>query len=166
MTRLGWCKACASPLVKAINKKLAAGESYTAVAEWCKSKDFPITRQKLADHREHITDPRQTFVENARRNPTIKNNVSNDEFLQAVIDTATAKIEADPDAIGVAHGLKAVQIRESRGQKQGNFLFIIAQTMTGALPTTNPAPELIEGEWSEDVRQDLSTERPLLAGSR
>lgn len=149
MTTLGRCKVCASPLLKDINKRLVNNESHPAVAAWCATKGFSVTRQKIGDHKKHITDPRQTFVEHARRNPAIKANVSNDEFLQAVIDVAATKIEADPDAIGVQHGLKAVQIREGRHQSQNNYLLIIAQKLT-ALPTTQPVA-LIEGEWHEET---------------
>lgn len=147
MTTLGRCKVCASSLLKDINKRLANDQSFQSVADWCKAKGFPVTRQKLADHKKHITDPRQTLVEHSRRNPAIKSNVSNDDFLQAVIDVSAAKIEADPDSIGVMHGLKAVQIREARREKSVNVLMLLARAFTGNIET-QPV-ELIEGSYTE-----------------
>lgn len=146
MGATGFCKACSSPLAKQINQRLAADESLSAIVTWCKGRDFTVTRQTLARHKEHITDPRQTFVEKARRNPAIRNGVSNDEFLQAVIDAAAAKAESDPEAISVAHGLKAAQIRESRREKQTNVLIQIARVFTAQL---SQPTELIEGSWAE-----------------
>lgn len=146
MTTLGRCKCCAWEHVKELNRRLANDEALTALAAWADGRGFKVTRQKLADHKAHITDPRQTFVENARRNPAIKAGVTNDEFLQAVIDVAAQKAAEDPDSIGIAHGLKAVQIREARKEKQLNVLLVLAERLT-ALPTQ--PTEVIEGDWTE-----------------
>ena len=148
MTAPGYCKACSSPLVKEINKRLARNDALVGIAEWCGKQGFAITRQKLGDHKAHITDPRTTFVEKARRNPEIRNGVTNDEFLQAVIDAAASRAELDPDAITITHGLKAVQVREARKEKSINVLLLLAETFTGKRLEQRPQP-MIEGSWSE-----------------
>ena len=148
MTAPGFCKVCSSPLSKEIGKRLARGDSLVAVAEWCATRNFSVTRQKIGDHKQHITDPRSTFVENARRNPEIRNGVTNDEFLQAVIDVATARAEKDPDSISITHGLKAVQVREARKEKSINVLLLLAETFTGKRLEQRPQP-MIEGSWAE-----------------
>lgn len=146
MTTLGRCKCCAWEHVKELNKRIARGDTQKAIVEWCATKDFQVTRQKIGDHTEHIRDPRETFVENARKNPAIRSGVTNDEFLQSVIDVAAQKAAEDPDSIGIAHGLKAVQIREARKEKQLNVLLVLAERLT-ALPTQ--PTDIIEGDWTE-----------------
>lgn len=143
MSSLGFCKVCKSSLVKEINKRLKRGDAYPPLVEWCKSHDFKVTRQKLADHKKHITDPRETLVDHARRNPAIRNGVSNDEFLQSIIDIAATRISENPDEISVTHALKAAQIRESRKQSQSNVLVLFAKASMGL---ENQQP-VIEGEW-------------------
>lgn len=126
--------------------RLARGDTLEAVVEFCASHDFKVSLRTLGTHRSHITDPRTTFVEAARKNPAIRNGVTNDDFLQAVTDAALAKIEADPDSVNVSHGLKAVAIREARKAQQANVLILIAQAFTGQVETTKP--ELIEGSYT------------------
>ncbi len=146
MSAPGHCKVCAGPLAKEINKRLTRGDTLTALATWCDGRDFPVTRQKLADHKQHITDPRSTFVEHARRNPEIHNGVTNDEFLQAVIDTAAVRATIDPDSITITHGLQAVQVREARKEKQVNVLMLLSKVFTGQVE--HQPPPMIEGSWS------------------
>ena len=147
MTTLGHCRACRWERAKELNKRLARGDQLNATVEWADSKDFKISRWTLAKHKEHITDPRQTFVEAARSNPAIKGNVSNDEFLQAVIDAAASNAITNPEAITVSHGLKAAQIREAQKDKQVNVLMLLARAFTQRIET-QPV-ELIEGSYTE-----------------
>lgn len=143
MSSLGFCKVCKSSLAKEINKRLKRSDSYPTIVEWCKAHGFSVTRQKLADHRKHITDPKETLVDHARRNPAIKNGVTNDEFLQSVIDIAASRIAENPDEITLTHALKAAQIRESRKQQQPNVLVLFAKASMG-LPANQ---DVIEGQW-------------------
>jgi hypothetical protein len=145
VSSLGFCKVCRSSLVKEINKRLKRSDPYPSIVEWCATHNFKVTRQKLADHKQHITDPKETLVEHARRNPAIKNGVSNDEFLQAIVDIASSRIAENPDEVTLTHALKAAQIRESRKQSQSNVLILLAQASRGRL--TAPQEELIEGDW-------------------
>lgn len=146
MSALGYCKCCASPLVKEINKRLKRGDTYPAIVAWCGQRDFKVTRQKLADHKEHITDQKETLVEHAKKNPAIRNGVSNDEFLQAVIDIAAQKVAENPDEVTLAHALKAAQIREARKQNTTNVMLLFAERSMGLLP--GQRPEMIEGEYA------------------
>lgn len=116
--------------------------------DWCATRDFKVTRQKLADHKNHITDPKETLVDHARRNPAIKNNVSNDEFLQAIIDIGYQKAIEDPDNINVGHALKAAQVREARKQANTTNVLMLFAAASMGLPTNQP--EVIEGAaWKE-----------------
>lgn len=153
MSSLGFCKVCRSSLVKEINKRLKRSDPYPSIVEWCASHGFKVTRQKLADHKQHITDPKETLVEHARRNPAIKNGVSNDEFLQAIVDIASTRIAENPDEVTLTHALKAAQIRESRKQSTANVLLVFAERSMGRLP--GQQPDVIEGEYA--VVEELTT---------
>lgn len=148
MSSLGYCKVCRSSLVREINKRLKRDDTYPSIVEWCATHDFKVTRQKLADHKAHITDPKETLVDHARRNPAIKNGVSNDEFLQAIVDIATQRISVNPDEVTLGHALKAAQIRETRKQGQTNVLVQIARVFTAQIEPPKPT-EMIEGSWAE-----------------
>lgn len=146
MSSLGYCKVCKSSLVREINKRLKRSDSYPSIVEWCATHDFKVTRQKLADHKQHITDPKETLVDHARRNPAIKNGVSNDEFLQAIVDIASTRIAENPDEVTLTHALKAAQIREAKKQSKNNLLVVFAERSMGRLP--GQPVDVIEGSWT------------------
>lgn len=146
MSSLGFCKVCKSSLVKEINKRLKRSDTYPSIVEWCKSHDFSVTRQKLADHKAHITDPKETLVDHAKRNPAIKNGVTEDEFSQAILDIAYQRAMENPDDITVNHGIQIVKVRAAKKQSQSNVLILLAQASRGRLSA--PQEEMIEGEWS------------------
>ena len=137
----GACKLCGSPFAKEINKRLKDGASGSQIVQWLQTKQFTVTRQTVATHKKHITDPKQTFVEEARKNPAIKN-VTNDDFLAAVVDAAAARVTSDPDSVTIEQGLKAVSVREARRDKGINIFLAVAQLVTQREPI-----ELIEGEY-------------------
>lgn len=134
--------------------------------QWLGTKQFKVTRQTIYNHRAHITDPKVTFVEEARKKPVIK--VSNDDFLQAVIDAAANRVVEDPDSVTIEQGLKAVAVRENRREKQVNILLAVAELVTSRQPI-----EMIEGVYREvlgdsPVEELTTSERsqPEAAGVR
>lgn len=137
----GYCKICASPLKGEVNRRLGRGETLAGVMAWLKGKDFPVSKPTLISHKKHITDPKTTFVDQARKNPAIKN-VTEDEFLQSVIDAAAARVAASPDDVTIEQGLKAAGVRASRKEKTVNVLVAVARLVTQRTP-------LIEGEFTE-----------------
>lgn len=150
----GACKVCSSPFAKEVNKRLGSGQSAPQIVQWLQqAKGFGVTRQTLYNHREHVTDPRTTFVEEARRNPAIKN-VSNDEFLAAVVDAAAARVAQNPDDVTIEQGLKAVSVRESRRDKSVNILLAVAQYVTQRTPI-----DVIDGEYEVlgEAPEELTT---------
>lgn len=154
MTALGYCKACSSPLVKEINKRLKRGDSQDSIAQWCASKDFPITRQKLGDHKKHITDQKQTLVDHAKSHPVIKSGVTDDEFSQAILDISYQRAIENPDEITVNHGIQIVKARAAKKQNTNALVLMFAQASMGRLESA-PKPELIEGEYA--VVEELPT---------
>lgn len=144
MTAPGYCKVCRSPLVKEINKKLAKGESQPSIAEWCGQRDFKVTRQKIADHKDHITDPRVTLVERAKRSPAIK--ASSRDLLEATVQIGHENLMANPQDVTLTQALKAAQILESTKQQKGDTRILFAMLSMGK---SLPQPEMIEGTYTE-----------------
>lgn len=153
MSTTGYCKVCQSPLVKEINKRLERGESAPSVVEWAAMKGFSINRKTVLSHKRHITDPRQTFVEQARRDPAIRN-VTTDQVIQGVKNAGFANLMRNPQSVTNNQMLSAVKIEEGRREKQVNML-VLAQIFTKKLPPPEE-PKLLEGEWHEADAQEES----------
>lgn len=138
----GWCKICASPLLPQINTMLREGKKSTKIIEWAAEFNLEFVRQTLYKHKEHITDPKTTLVDRARRNPVIKR-ASNEEFLDAVRDAGFAKVAANPEDVSIGQALKAVQISMNAKKANEGVQLILVGVMTGK------ADDVIEGEWKE-----------------
>ena len=137
----GDCKICRSSLSRNLNKRLARGDSDPQIMAWAGEHDFKVTKPTLIRHKRHITDPKTTVVEEARKNPAIKR-VSHDEFLQSLVDIGAAKAAANPDDVSLDQAIRAAQALSQKGNGQVNVLLMLAQRMAPR------APEL-EGEWQE-----------------
>lgn len=136
----GSCKVCESSLAKQMNKRIARGDSYTKLIAWAADNDFSVTKPTLLNHKRHITDPKTTTVEEARRNPAIKR-VSHDDFLQSLVDIAAARAAANPDDVSIDQGIRAASTLAAKGDKRIDVLVVLAKRL---------APkEIIEGEWEE-----------------
>jgi len=144
----GFCKLCSSDLSKEINRRLARGESRAQVRDWLAAKDFKVSLPTLTSHRQHITDPKTTLVDDARRNPAIKR-VTSTDFLQAVVDMAAANIENSPQDVPLGAGIKAAALLEARREKPINVLMLIAQRATNRLEIPAEDIPLLEGEYEE-----------------
>jgi hypothetical protein len=138
----GYCKICASALLPGINKMLREERTYREIIEWAGEFNEKFVRQTLAKHKEHITDPKTTFVDQARKNPIIKR-ASNEEFLDAVRDAGFAKVAANPESVTVSQALKAAQISMQAKKNNDGLTVVLVGVMTGK------ADEVIEGEWKE-----------------
>jgi len=145
VSTLGSCKICASPFAKEVNRRLARGDKANDVWRWLTDADFSVQRQLMYKHRQHITDPRETLVERARKNPAIR--VDTTEFLETARDLTYAKFTSDPDLLPVKYGFDAVRMLEARKEKQINVLMLIANASTGNLP--EGAQPMLEGQWLE-----------------
>lgn len=139
----GFCKVCASPLKNEINKRFRNKHSTASIMRFTQAKNYPITLPTLAKHKAHITDPKTTFVELARKNPVIRD-VSHEEFLHTLVALGQKKIEDDPDSVSIDHSLSAAKTLAQKQDKQGAVLILIAQAATGHLPLAT-----IEGEYQE-----------------
>lgn len=138
----GYCKICASNLLPAINKKLREGQNAAEIIAYAAEFNEKFVRQTLYKHKQHITDPKTTLVERARKNPVIKR-ASNEEFLDAVRDAGFAKVIADPDSVTVSQALKAAQISMQAKKNTDSIQLVLVGVMTGK------ADDVIEGEWKE-----------------
>lgn len=116
---------------------------------WAEEHEFKVTKPTLIRHKRHVTDPKTTVVEEARKNPVIKR-VSHDEFLQSLVDIGAAKAAANPDDVSLDQSIRAAQTLSQKGGSQTNVLLILAQRMAP------PALE-IEGEWQEMPALEGST---------
>jgi len=129
-----------------INKRLALGQSLMKVIEYSKSQDFSISKPTLINHKRHITDPRTTVVDQARRNPAIKR-VTTSEFLQTLVDIGASKAAANADAVTIDQSIRAAQVLESRKERSVDVLLVIARSLA---PKELGAPgEMIEGTYRE-----------------
>lgn len=146
----GYCKICASALLPQINKMIKEGQNAAKIGRWAKEFGLTFARQTLYAHKEHITDPKTSFVQQARRNPVVKN-VSTRQFLEAIRDSAAAKAVADPDAVSIDHGLKAAQILSNDKKGAEGIKLILMSVMVGR------ADEVIEGEYT-DVTGEVETD--------
>jgi len=138
----GFCKICASSLSNEINNKFKKGWTVARIMRWMKEMDFVVARHTMYAHRDHLKDPKTTFVEEARKNPIIKS-VTNREFLESIRDVAASKIKDVPDIVTVEHGLKAAQIMLQDKKGMEGITLVLMKVFT------NRASEVIEGEYRE-----------------
>lgn len=140
----GYCSVCDSDLKGEINKRMKRKDSIASIRRYTVEKESPVSEPTLRNHRKHITDPKTTLVEQARKNPVIKRHTTND-FLQALVDIAATKAINDPESISIDQGIRAAQVIEGRKDKQVDALVKIARMLMGQAPR----PEIIEGEYVE-----------------
>jgi hypothetical protein len=145
----GSCKLCRSEFRSEINRRLARGETREQVQEWLATKDFKVSLPTLTTHRQHITDPKTTLVEQAQRNPAIRR-VTNSEFLETIRDIGAQRAIDNPDSVSLTHALKAAAQLEARQNKQIDVMLAIAQMATKRLAPTADI-ELLEGEGYQEV---------------
>lgn len=156
----GYCKVCDSDLSREINKRMKRGDTIASIRAYTIEKEQPISEPTLRSHREHITDPKTTFVESARKNPVIKK-ASTRDFLQSLVDVGAAKIEADPDSVSIDQSIRAAQIIENTKEKQVDALLQLARMLMGR----PPQPEYIEGEYVEVEVVGTETPKELPSGT-
>lgn len=156
---LGSCKVCQSSVAKQINKRLDRGDSYNKVIAWAATADFSVSKPTLIAHKRHITDPKTTVVEQARKNPAIKR-VSHDEFLQSLVDIAAAKAQANPDDVSIDQGIRAASTLAARGDKRVDVLLVLAERLA-----PKQLEPVIDGDWQELGSDDESHIAGLLPGA-
>lgn len=158
----GYCSVCDSDRSREINKRMKRGDTIASIYRWLRDVEDPISEPTLRKHRKHITDPKTTLVEQAKKNPVIKRHTTND-FLQALVDIAATKAINDPESISIDQGIRAAQVIEGRKDKQVDALVQIARMLMGQAPR----PEIIEGEYVEVKElQTSGNERTEGSGAR
>lgn len=154
----GSCKVCSSTISKALNKRLARGDSTTKIIEWAAANDFSVTKPTLLKHKAHITDPKTTMVEQARRKPAIKR-VSHDEFLQSLVDIGAARAAENPGDVTLDQSIRAAQTLAQRGNGQTNVLLILAERLS-----PKQLEPVVDGDWRE-IETDAVDAVGLLPGA-
>lgn len=138
----GFCKVCASSIADEVNKRLKAKQSVLKVIRWADGMGLSVSRPTMYAHRDHIKDPRVTFVEQARNNPVIKG-VTTREYLEAIRDSAAAKAVQYPELVTIQDGLKAAQILLQDKKGMEGITLVLMKVFTGQ------AEDVIEGEYRE-----------------
>jgi len=124
------------------------GKNAAQIQRWTKEYNLTFARQTLYAHKEHITDPRVSFVSQARSNPVIKP-VNNRDFLEAVRNAGAARAVADPESVSVDQALKATQIMMNDKKGHDSLTLVLMKVMTGHISEVIDEPMLIEGEFTE-----------------
>lgn len=143
----GYCKLCAFAHEPELNQRLKDGWNSRQIQDWLAKFEVTADRGTIAKHKKyHISSPQDRLVNHAkkaRKKGELITNSTPQEFLQAVQDLAYKKIQDDPDAVTVEHGLRAAQVQLQAKEKPQNVQILLAQVFTGN------APEVIQGEWKE-----------------
>lgn len=139
----GSCKVCSSGLAKQFNKRLDRGDSYTKVMAWAADQDFKVSKPTLINHKRHITDPKTTVVEQAKKNPAIKR-TSHEEFLQTLVDIGAARAAENPDDVSLDQSIRAAQTLASKGDKRVDVLLVLAERLS-----PKQLEPVIEADWRE-----------------
>lgn len=133
--RLGWCKVCAvEDMMVKVNRRMKRGQTNTEIAGWSKSQPVSYTRNTLAKHRKHITDPHYTLVQRAQQRPVL-NRVSSTEFLRTVVDIGAQRAMDNPEEVTIEHSLAAARILETKQADDQRGLQILVVALTGGIPT-------------------------------
>lgn len=146
--RTGFCKVCAWPNVKALNRQLNAGMTAEAAVQWCKQRGMTTLNIKtIYKHKGHSKHPSDALVSYADR--SLAGTVpaySNQEVLAAMRDIGMANMAADPSTVSPGHALKAIELMERKNSTGQQLLDIIAKGMLG-----KPIKEMviIEGSATE-----------------
>jgi len=143
----GYCRICDSSLKAEINKRLVRHESIPTIIAWGKTKGFSVSKPTVIKHKKHITDPKTTFVEQARKNPVIRR-VSHTEFLESVVAAGAKRVEENPDDVTIDQSIRASQVLESRKDKGGDAWSVLILTLMGKRPLQLAGDE-IDGTYTE-----------------
>lgn len=139
---------CSNALVKDINKQMKQNVALTEIATWAGDKGFSVRRQTLAKHRDHITDPRQTMVEHARRNPEIMN-VTPRQAADALLAVGMRNVAREPEQVKVGHVIKLIDIDARR--KELNYQHDLESAWGKVF-----GPERLPGEPLDTKREELT----------
>lgn len=119
--------------------------------EWVEKKGYPdlkVNRQTVYQHREHVKHPNDRMVtaiaKREAEHGVQPQQVSADEFLDALILQGQRKVASDPDSITISDALKAVGIKKGAG-KETRAQMVLVQLMTGG-PAEEATITVVEGE--------------------
>lgn len=135
----GYCRICAWEGASELNKHIAKEDWNAGQAKrWAQDFGFTFDRGTYYKHKPHITDPKRSFVDQARLSPVRR--VNAEVFLEAVKDAAFANIDpeqgGDPRSVTLDQGLKAAQTLQASRQakRQPDALVVLARLVTGKAP--------------------------------
>jgi len=123
--------------------------SATKVNEFLTSKGLRgVDRQVVYNHRKHVMHPKDKLVSAVKKRDLERGpapqQVSEDEFLDSLVNVGLRKVQSDPDSVTIDQALKAVQIKKNSG-KMGSGIQVLVGLMTGG-PRQPTDDIVIEGE--------------------
>lgn len=150
----GYCKLCSfdDPQLQDDLDDRVLTYSPAKMNKWMATKieDFQdINRQTYYKHREHVRAPADRMVTAIKKRELVHGSqptqVSEQDFLDAIISMGAANAAAEPENVTIDHALKAAGMKLQQKNK-GDAHQTLVQVFTTAPPT---APDIIEGESKE-----------------
>lgn len=158
--RPGYCLCCDTLNTRPDKRKAAnavfANNKAPAIIEWLdQNLGIRPDRRTIYNHKAHMADPKDRLVSQVsaqRAKGTLPSQVSEEEYLDAVLAAAMQRVVDDPEAVTIDQGLKAAAAKTAAKASRAGAQITLQIALTRPLETT-PALLLgdgsVEGEYTE-----------------
>ncbi len=154
----GYCLLCSlkdEKTRKALTKQYQAGHKSPVINQWLFDNiGKGVDRRTIYSHGAHIKSPKDRLVGavTARQasDPSLPQSVSEDEFLQRVMDAAAMNLASNPESVSVDQGIKAASAKLSAKTSNRAGLQALFVTLT-AIPSGRPQLMLSDGTIDGEV---------------
>ena len=156
----GYCVICdavnTKPELRKTVNALFVNQKAPAITAWLEANvDMKPDRRTVYSHKKHVLNPKDRLVSQVaaqRAKGTLPATVSEDQYLDAVLAAAMARVVEEPESVTIDQGLKAAAAktaaRQSRAGAQITLQFALTQPLTGP-PALLVGDGSIEGDYSE-----------------
>ena len=156
----GYCSLCdlvnTRPDIRKTVNALFVNQKAPAITAWLEANvGMAPDRRTIYNHKKHVANPKDRLVSQVaaqRAKGTLPATVSEDQYLDAVLAAAMARVVEEPESVTIDQGLKAAAAktaaRQSRAGAQITLQFALTQPLTGP-PALLVGDGSIEGDYSE-----------------
>ena len=154
----GYCTLCSisdDKTRKALTKQYQQGNKAPSINAWLLAnigKGFD--RRTIYSHRQHIKSPKDRLVgavvARQASDPSLPQQVTEDEFLQRIIDAAAANLATSPESVTIDQGIKAASTKLGAKASNRAGMTVLFATLT-AIPEGPPTLLLQDGSIEGEV---------------
>lgn len=167
----GYCSLCdltnTRPDLRKTVNALFVNQKAPAITRWLEANvDMAPDRRTIYNHKKHVANPKDRLVSQVqaqRAKGTLPATVTEEQYLDAVLAAAMARVVEEPESVTIDQGLKAAAAKTAAKQSRAGGILVLQLALSQPLterPSLLIGDGSIEGDYSELVERD-TFEQPI-----